>query len=57
MISFQNEGQTPLHIACTEGDENTVKFFSTVKANPNIYDKVRIDLLLPYIKISTTKSM
>ena len=29
-----------LHIACSVGDESTVKYLHSVKANPNIHDKV-----------------
>ena len=37
---FQTEGQTVLHIACSVGDEAAVKYLHSVKANPNVYDKV-----------------
>ncbi|XP_065062546.1 serine/threonine-protein phosphatase 6 regulatory ankyrin repeat subunit A-like isoform X2 [Rhopilema esculentum] len=34
------DGQTVLHIACSVGDEATVKYLHSVKANPNIHDKL-----------------
>eukprot|EP00794_Sanderia_malayensis_P004801 gene4801-5428_t len=35
-----NEGQTILHIACSVSDEATVKYLHSVKANPNVHDKL-----------------
>lgn len=37
---WQEEGQTPLHIAAWEGDVLLLKLFYQSKANPNITDKV-----------------
>lgn len=37
---MQDEGQTALHIATWEGDENMVKHLVTMKANPTVKDKV-----------------
>ena len=31
-----------LHIACSVGDEAAVKYLHSVKANPNVYDKVGV---------------
>ena len=34
----QSEGQTALHIAAADGDENIVKYLHMLHANPNISD-------------------
>ena len=36
---MQNDGHTALHISALLGDENLIKYFHAIKANPNIYDK------------------
>jgi ankyrin repeat protein len=35
---FKAEGQTALHIAAADGDENIVKYLHMLHANPNISD-------------------
>lgn len=36
---FQYEGQTPLHLAATAGDEHAVKLFYNYNADPNLIDR------------------
>lgn len=43
---LQTDGSTVLHIACAENDEATVKYLYSVKANPNVTDKVRTDFFI-----------
>ena len=51
VFPLQTDGSTVLHIACAENDEATVKYLYSVKANPNITDKVRTDYLLFFFTI------
>ena len=43
-----------LHIACSVGDEAAVKYLHSVKANPNVYDKVG---LLHLVKTTESSSL
>ncbi len=38
LLMGQSEGQTALHIAAADGDENIVKYLHMLHANPNISD-------------------